>query len=485
MSSWVLISGGSVIDGTSAPAVEPCSVLLRDDRIEAVGPDVDDDTIPRGDEVVRIDATGKTVMPGLIDAHCHTSFGESRMQEEQDLYTSHELRTLRSAFNVTKVLRSGVTGISDPGGSYFIGVGIRQGIAEGLIQGPRMTTAGRFISTSNGISDWYPSSVGVPDSSIGKVANTVTEMVTEVRHQVKNGVDLIKIGDSVLGDFEAFSTDEIKAMSDTAHRLNKRITMHARGSNNVDSGVAAGLDWIMHGNVLRDDTIERLAESKIPLCPALLLLGNLAEFGPMVGVPTSTRDAYAGLLDATAESLHKARQAGVTLISGTDTGFAATPYGEWHARELELLMRYAGMTALEAIKAATHDCAVVLGEAADVGSIQVGKGADVIVVDGDPLADIGVLQDKRRISTVILRGVVQTFDDEVLAQRRPYQRAQHICPAEITYDAVYNGAIEENRDKPDVRDFATSGQRDLAAELNQREAEAAETATERVENHES
>lgn len=464
MASWVLINGGSVIDGTGSPVVENCAVLLKDDRIEAVGLDVDEDSIPRGDEVVRIDATGKTVMPGLIDAHCHTSFGEARMQEEQDLYTSHELRTLRSAWNVTKVLRSGVTGISDPGGSYFIGVGIRDGIAESLIQGPRMTTSGRFISTSNGISDWYPSSVGVPDSSIGKVANTVDEMVTEVRHQVKNGVDLIKIGDSMFGDVEAFSPDEIKAMSDAAHRLNKRITMHARGSNNVDSAVAAELDWIMHGNVLRDDTIEQLAESKIPLCPALLLYANMADFGDVVGVPGQAQSAFSRLLDETSDALHKAREAGVIMITGTDTGFAATPYGEWHARELELLMRCSGMSALEAIKAATHDCAIVLGEENDVGAIVAGKGADIIIVDGDPLADIKVLQDKQKIETVILRGVIQEFDDEVLSQHRPYDPAQYICPEGITYDVVYNGGIAA---QADVRDFEADAEQDLMAELRE------------------
>ena len=463
MGSWIVISGGKVIDGTGSPAVEDCTVLVNGDRIEAVGTEVGEDLIPRGEDVIRIDATGRTVMPGLIDAHCHTSFGEARMQEEQDLYTSHELRTLRSAWNVTKVLRAGVTGISDPGGSYFIGVGIREGIAEGLVQGPRMTTAGRFLSTSNGIADWYPSSVGVPDSSIGKLVNTVDEMVTEVRHQVKNGVDLIKIGDSIFGDFEAFSPDEIKAMSDTAHRLNKKITMHARGSNNVDSAVAAELDWIMHGNTLRDDTIERLADSGIPLAPALLLLGNLGEYGGAAGVPASMRSAYSRLLDDTADSLNKARQAGVTIISGTDTGFAATPYGEWHARELELLMRYGGMNALEAIKAATHDNAIVLGDEHDVGSLVAGKGADIIVVDGDPLADIRVLQDKRRIRTVILRGEVQEFDDEVLAQRRPYERGQHVSPSEITYDLVFNGG---EGDRTDPRDFDSNGDRELLAKLD-------------------
>ena len=469
MASWILISGGSVIDGTGAQPVGNCSVLVKDDEIVAVGVDVGDEEVPRGDPLTRIDATGKTVMPGLIDAHCHTSFGEARMQEEQDLYTSHELRTLRSAWNVTKVLRAGVTGISDPGGSYFIGVGIREGIAEGLIQGPRMTTAGRFLSTSNGISDFYPSSVGVPDSSIGKVADTADEMVTEVRHQVKNGVDLIKIGDSPLGDYEAFSGDEVKAMSDAAHRLNKRITMHARGSNNVDSAVAAELDWIMHGNTLRDDTIERLADSRIPLCPALLLLGNLSEFGEAAGVLARKRGIYSRVLDATAESLNKAREAGVTLIAGTDTGFACTPYGEWHARELELLMRYAGMTALEAIKAATHDCSVVLGDGNDTGSLVAGKGADIIIVNGDPLADIRVLYDRQRIETVILRGEVQVFDDEVLAQRRPYNPAQHISPADITYDLVFNGGSEQ---QPDRRDFASDGERELIDEIEELSATA-------------
>jgi imidazolonepropionase-like amidohydrolase len=473
MSSWILISGGTVIDGTGSPALEGCSVLVHDDKIEAVGAGVGEDSIPRGDHVTRIDATGKTVMPGLIDAHCHTSFGEARMQEEQDLYTSHELRTLRSAWNVTKVLRAGVTGISDPGGSYFIGVGIREGIAEGLIQGPRMTTSGRFLSTSNGISDWYPSSVGVPDSSIGKLVNTVDEMVTEVRHQVKNGVDLIKIGDSIFGDFEAFSPDEIKAMSEAAHRLNKRITMHARGSNNVDSAVAAELDWIMHGNSLRDDTVERLADSGIPLAPALLLLGNLGEFGAVCGVPADMRSAYSRLLDETADSLHRAREAGATIITGTDTGFAATPYGEWHARELELLVHYAGMSALEAIKAATSDCAIVLGADDDVGSLVAGKGADIIVVDGDPLADIRVLQDKRRIETVILRGEVQEFDDEVLAQRRPYERAQHISPSEITYDLVFNGGEAV---RTDPRDFDDKGDRELIAQLDELAGTAAQEA---------
>ena len=99
-------------------------------------------------------------MPGLIDAHCHMTYGESMTQEEQDIFTSVEGRTLRAAWNVQKVLAAGVTGLSQPGGSYFIGVAVRDGISEGRVKGPRMTSAGRYITTSNGLTDWYPDDTG-------------------------------------------------------------------------------------------------------------------------------------------------------------------------------------------------------------------------------------------------------------------------------------------------------------------------------------
>ena len=105
-----------------------------------------------------LEAAGRTVMPGLIDAHCHMTYGESRAQEEQDLYTGVEMRTLIAAANAGKVLRAGVTSISQPGGSYYIGVGLREGIRSGLVQGPRMAAAGRYITTSNGLTDYYPMS---------------------------------------------------------------------------------------------------------------------------------------------------------------------------------------------------------------------------------------------------------------------------------------------------------------------------------------
>lgn len=459
MASWMLITGGNVIDGTGARPLEGHDVLLRDDVIVDVAPAIDvDSVVPRGDQLQRVDASGKTVMPGLIDAHCHTSFGEVRMQEEQCLYTSHEVRVIRSTTNLPRILRAGVTGISVPGGSYFIDVGLREGVKEGILEGPRMACASRFLSTDTGIGSYYPSSVGNPEGSVGKVVNTADTMASEVLYQVKGGVDLVKVGDSTYGQWEAFSRDQLKTITETAHRHNKKVTIHARGSKNVDSAIDAEVDWIMHANVMTDDTIERLAESKIPLCPTLLLLANILDFGEVVGVPAWKRETYKALLDSAAEVYHKAKAAGVTFITGTDSGFAHTPFGEWHARELELLVTYAGLTPLEAIRAATHDCAVTLCGLADVGAIMPGKGADVIVVNGDPSKDVRVLQNKANIEKVISRGRLLEFDDEKLATRHPYDRARHIAPGEVTFAAVFGDAdaellVEPGMDDEEARDI--------------------------------
>jgi imidazolonepropionase-like amidohydrolase len=462
-----------VVDGTGAPPRPDTSVLVRDTEIVAVGPGATRDAIPRGESCEDIDATGKTVMPGMIDAHCHMTYGESRSEEEIDLYTSPELRTLKAAWNAQKVLRAGVTGISQPGGSYYIGVGLREAIREGIVLGPRMTSAGRYISTSNSLTDWYPDSVGVPEGSIGIVANTLPEMVNEIRHQVKNGVDLIKLADSPYGTYQAFTTDEMKAMADLAHQLGKRITIHARGSSEVDAAVAAGIDWIMHGNTMTDETISHLAESGIPLVPTLLLLANIADWGPLVGAPAPMRDGMARMLDRTADCLHRAREAGVKFVTGTDSGFSVSPYGEWHARELELLMDYAGLSALEAIQAATQNAALMLGLDGRLGVVAPGMIADLLVVDGDPVADIRVLQDKRRIETVISNGRRVVFDDEAIARRWPHERGQTYSVEDLTYDLVYGdgaGAASDGEpvgwDADDAADLVSDvGRREEAARM--------------------
>lgn len=160
-SSWLLIEHGTVIDGDANPPMPDTPVLIRDRLIHAVGASADRSAVPTGEELTVIDAAGRTVMPGLIDAHCHMTYGQARTEEEIDLYTSHELRTLIAAHHMKKVLQSGVTSISQPGGSYYIGVGLREAVRRGMIDGPRTTAAGRYLSTNSSLTDWYPDSVGV------------------------------------------------------------------------------------------------------------------------------------------------------------------------------------------------------------------------------------------------------------------------------------------------------------------------------------
>jgi imidazolonepropionase-like amidohydrolase len=475
MSSWLLVKNATVVDGAGNPPLAGASVLIKDSLIADVGAHVTRALVPRGERVEEIDATGKTLMPGMIDAHCHMTYGESRSEEEIDLYTSPELRTLKAAFNAQKVLRSGVTGISQPGGSYYIGVGLREAIKDGIVQGPRMTAAGRYISTSNGLTDWFPDSVGVPEGSIGIVHNTLDAMINEVRHQVKNGVDLIKLADSPYGNFQAFTGDEMKSLADLTHQLGKKMTIHARGSAEVGAAVNAGIDWIMHGNIMNDETIDKLAGSGTPLVPTLLLLSNVGDYGHLVGTPGPMRDGMKRMLEKTGDALTRAHRAGVKFVLGTDSGFSVTPYGVWHARELELLMTYAGLTSLEAIQAGTANGALMLGLEGRIGVVAPGMIADLIVVGGDPVADITVLQRRECIETVIQDGKVVVFDEDKIARSWPHERGIGYSVGDLTYDVVH-GNTDPAAPRADGADedllTSPSDAKDLVSALSRREKSA-------------
>ncbi len=441
---WLLLSDVCLVDGTRNAASEPTALLVERDRIRDIG-NVDDlrALVPRADQgsIVHVEGRGRVLMPGLIDAHCHMTYGDSMTQEEQDIYTSVESRTLRAAFNCRRVLRAGVTSISQPGGSWYIGVALRNAIAKGMVLGPRMRTAGRYITTSNGLTDWYPEAVGVPDGSIGSLANTPAEMVDNVRRQVKNGVDFIKLADSPMGEYQSFTGDEMKQIADLAHQLGRQVTIHARGSAEAGAALDAGFDWIMHANHMTDEVIEHFASSKTPLVPTLLLLANAADFGALVGTPVGFRDGCRRMLERTAETYHRAHAAGVVFALGTDSGFALTPYGEWHARELELLMEYAGLSAQEAIAAGTTNAARTVGLEGEIGTLEPGMLGDLILVNGDPLQDIRVLQDRKNIEAVFVGGQQVTFDgSEELAWAN--DRAIVYSTSTLTYEIAQQGEAQ-------------------------------------------
>jgi imidazolonepropionase-like amidohydrolase len=474
--TWTLISNAAVVDGTRAEPTQPTCVLIEGDRIKALGPEDElRALVPReaSGSLTVTDARGRYLMPGLIDGHCHMTYGDSYTQEEQDLYTSVESRTLRAAWNVKRVLRAGVTSLSQPGGSYYIGVALRDAITSGMVLGPRMRTAGRYITTSNGLTDWYPEDVGVPDGSIGTLANTPAAMIDTVRRQVKNGVDFIKLADSPFGEYQAFTGDELKQIADLAHQLGKKVTIHARGSAEVSAAVAAGFDWIMHGNIMTDEVVEELASSGIPLVPTLLLLANSADFGELVGTPAGFRGGCRRMLDRTADTLHRAHAAGVTFALGTDTGFAVTPYGEWHARELELLMDYAGLSAQEALQAGTVNAARTVGLEGQVGDVQPGMLADLLIVQENPLADIRSLQRHSNIEAVFVGGKQVAFDG---SEETPWPNERSITYASdtLSYEMVHDGARPPFEQSLPLAGSPRNIARELAHEITKAGSAAAE-----------
>lgn len=437
------VLNGTLIDGTGAKPKALRWLCIDNGRIEAVETDPKA-PLPAGAEVA-FDAKGLTVMPGLVDAHCHITYGEVRTEEEQDLYTSAEYRALRAAWNAQKVLRAGVTSISDPGTSWNVGVAVRDAIRAGMYAGPRMTVAGRFLSSPAGLADFYPSWVGAPASSVGVLTNKAEEMLHEIRTQVKNGVDFIKIaasGESAIltpggGSVPGFRREELALIVEEAHRLNKRVAAHARSGQAIVDCVDAGVDWLMHGDYMTKEQASRLADSGIPLCPTLTLIANIAEFGVKVGVSPVRAERAKRQLDQAVGILKFAHEKGVTMMCGTDSGFATTPYGEWHARELELLVKLVGLTPMEALVAGTKNAAFTVAPN-EVGTLESGRWADVLVVDGDPLQDIRILQDRRRIRAVLKGGQPVDLESKTNPVTRwPFENAQIFCSDTLRWSTVH------------------------------------------------
>src|SRR5271165_69254 len=407
----LVIRNGTLIDGSGKPAARNEAIVIEGNRIRSVGPLPPDVAIEDHRHVEVIDAGSQWIMPGLIDAHCHVSYGYPTIKGEGKGKGTRrpELSTLKSARSVQKVLRSGVTGISVPGGTWFTDVGVRDAIKLGLMAGPRMYVAGRMIVTYGCIEDDEPSWEGTPDHSIGKLCNTSDEMVTEVRRQSKHGVNFIKMADSRSGESQMLAKEEIAAVVAEAHRRNLRVGIHSRGAGSTRAAAEAGVDWIIHADLATDRDLEAVAKAGMPIIPTATFLAVVVELGQKVGAEQVQLDInrMKRHFDHLCELMHKARKLGIKLLVGTDTGNNSfTPQGELHAKELEIFVKHGGYTPMQAIVAATRDNACAVGLEGEVGEVAPGKLADIIVVRKDPLADISVLQGGRHLSWVIKDGKI-------------------------------------------------------------------------------
>ena len=405
----LIIRNGTLIDGTGEPASQNDAVVIDGNRFSSVGQLPPGLNIEDTGKVEVIDAEGKWIMPGLIDGHCHLSFGfpsvSSTRYPSGRGTVSPGFNAIRAARNAQTVLRSGVTSISIPGGTWFIEVGLRDAINAGLVEGPRLFTAGRFIVTYGSIGDYEPSWVGTPEHLLGVLANDVNEMITEVRRQTKHGVDFIKLADSTWGDNQTMSREEIAAVVQEAHRRNARVAIHSRGAGSTKAAAEAGVDWIMHADLATEAELYAVAESGVRVMPTMTFLFEALEIGKEKGRSDEELDIIRRNAESAMQVLETARNFGVKVLCGTDSGNSPVmPYGKLHANEAEVMVKYGGYTPMEAIVANTRENAYVVGQEGELGTIQPGKLADLLILDADPLADIRVLQRGKHLTNIIKDG---------------------------------------------------------------------------------
>ena len=406
-----LLTGGMVIDGTGAPA-RRADVLLEVDRIVAVGPTA---AARATTDAVVHDVSGMTVLPGLIDAHCHITFGEPASNDELFFHRPQSTATLIAAFNVQKLLRAGVTGFLDADCIHDIGPALRDAIDAGVVEGPRMTSGLNALLTAAG------GTAGrlIPDTGRAGYAQVVgdrDEMVRVTRQQIKHGADWIKIHvtgslPNRHGELPVWSADELRAVTDTAHALDTPTIAHCRSAASTRLAAEAGVDLILHASYLDEPAVEAVVEAGCAVAPTFTFLANLADHGGLVGAARTQVDLFRGEIQATADQLRTAYDAGVPVLCGSESGFSLTPYGHWHAREMALLVEHLGLSPLDAISCATRNGAIALRRPLDsIGVIAPDAAADVLVIDGDPSVDVTVLGDRRRLRHVFSRGSAVDLD---------------------------------------------------------------------------
>ena len=439
MTRTLEITGATLIDGTGQPALPDATLRCVDGRIAAIwqGGARPPEAQAPADEVVQ--AHGKTVLPGLIDAHCHISYGEGKSAEEVDLYGGAEWAAVRAVWNAQKVLQSGVTTFCDPGSTWNVAVTCRDAIDNGMFPGPRIFAAGRHIAADGGFADYFPSWLGMPPSAEGVLCSTADEMRREVRRQVKNRVDLVKIsGDSQAQDRNlqagpCMSQEEMACIVQTAHALGRKVTIHSRYAKTVAAAARAGVDWVIHASFMDPADIGLLVDRQLPICSTLTFAANIVQHGRDVGVDPNYIETKQRELDSLVAVHRRAIEAGVPMMAGSESGFSVTPYGHWHARELELMVELLGMKPLAAIVAATSTNAKAIGWEQDVGSLQQGRFADLLIVDGNPLDDIRVLGDRARIVAVYKGGEeVQRPPQVPTRKRMGHERSLSVSSSMLT-----------------------------------------------------
>jgi imidazolonepropionase-like amidohydrolase len=405
----IAIQAGVLFDGTGEGLVSDVTILIRDGRIEAVGPDVQ---VPSGAE--RIDLSGWTVLPGFIDMHTHITGDPEDLGGDRGafLFRYPEYATLVGARNARSTLLAGFTTIRDLGADGSTALALRDAIADGVVPGPRMVTGigigttGSHCDPTTGI---RPGTANV-DAGRRYVFDGPQQAEAMVRQAVRDGADLIKVCAtagvlSLTDDIgpAQMTPAELETVVSTAAMLNRRVAAHAHGLEGVQNAVRAGITSIDHGSILDDAIIAEMIERGTWLVPTMMAFEGVVQMAEAGFLPPGPAQKALEIAEYVEDSHRRAFAAGIPVAFGTDAG--VFPHGD-NAREFQLMVA-AGMSPADAILAATLNAALALGREGELGTVAPGRWADLVAVLGDPLEDITVLQE---VGFVMKEGVVYKRD---------------------------------------------------------------------------
>jgi imidazolonepropionase-like amidohydrolase len=407
----VLLKNVMVWDGEN-DAAYPGEVLVEGNRIKAVAQGTGQIAAERAAEA--IDGGGMFLMPGMVEGHCHPSFVGISTNAELGRIPP-EKHTLMTAANVKLLLDHGFTSIFEAASAKpMIGVAIRDAINSGLIPGPRMRAASPEVTATAGLGDERRRHIH--EESFGLVADGADEFRKVARECIRDGVDNMKInisGDEFVSHARAEITtledDELQAFVSVAHRYGKMVAAHARSSLSVKMAVRHKVDCIYHCDFADEEALDLLESVKHTsfVGPAFGLVHNCAVEGERYGFSKELAESMHLMrkFDATCETYHKIRKRGIRVVVGGDYGFSITPMGQ-NARDIGHFVKYFGYSPAEALRCATKIGAALMGHEGELGIIREGALADLLLVDGNPLADQSVLVGPGRFAMIMKDGAL-------------------------------------------------------------------------------
>jgi imidazolonepropionase-like amidohydrolase len=407
-----LIANGRLFDGTGRPPLPAAAVVVVDGRIAYAGPAA---AAPAVDAAARrIDACGGTIMPGLVEAHFHATYFNVERLEDLDIKYPVEFVSLQAAVNCRLALECGYTAARSGGCLFNCDVWLKKAIEDDLIPGPRLSASGREICSAGGLMDWNPDFRRIGMEGLVFCINGVEDARKSVRALVKDGVEWVKTyptGDAAWPDVNDHHTlcmtfEEMHAVVATAHNHKLKVTGHCRATEGINNALRAGYDAVEHATFIDDEGLDLLLERDVPVVPGLQFELASVERGPEFGLSKRVIAGHQETLDGGAESCRRILAAGGRLGMGGDYGFGWNPHGDY-ARELTFFVRYVGLEPLVVLRCATKTGAEIMGRGGDLGTLEAGKLADVLVVDGDVPADISILEDRSRFIAVMQGGVVK------------------------------------------------------------------------------